>query len=154
MRIKSAEIIRQSPAAAISSVSQSALVSRWDGNSASIRLPGMPKVRGGPRKERSNLASYRTARSSKRRLMNGSAFSARKRQCAACCFKNSLSITTHPWTQQTLINNRVIQSEPRVGGNTKPLLQSNNPQPAVPWMIERLSNNHANRSAPAGVNFT
>jgi len=45
---------------------------------------------------------------------------------------------THPWTKQTLINNRVIQSEPRVGGNTKPLLQSNNPQPVVARMIERL----------------
>jgi hypothetical protein len=75
--------------------------SRWDGNNACLSLSGVPNVRGGPRRERSNLASYCTARSSNRRLMNGSAFSASKRQCAACCFRNSLSITPTPGRNKT-----------------------------------------------------
>jgi len=43
--------------------------------------------------------SYRSARSSRRFLMNGSAFSAIPRKVAACCFRNS-SVTITP-TQQT-----------------------------------------------------
>ena len=38
----------------------------------------------------------------------------------ACCFKNSPSITPTPGRNKTLKNNRAIQAEPRVEGNTKP----------------------------------
>jgi hypothetical protein len=56
----------------------------------SRRLMGVPKVRG-VREGRLDLASYLAAKSSRRRFMNGSAFSARLRQRSACSFKNELS---------------------------------------------------------------
>jgi hypothetical protein len=57
----------------------------------SRRLLGIPKVRG-VREGKPDLASYLAAKSSRRRFMNGSAFSARLRQRSACSFKNELSI--------------------------------------------------------------
>jgi hypothetical protein len=57
----------------------------------SRRLMGVPKVRG-VREGRPDLASYLAANSSRRRFMNGSAFSAKLRQRSACSFKNELSI--------------------------------------------------------------
>jgi hypothetical protein len=56
----------------------------------SRRLTGVPKVRR-VREGRLDLASYLAAKSSRRRFMNGSAFSARLRQRSACSFKNELS---------------------------------------------------------------
>jgi hypothetical protein len=56
----------------------------------SRRLMGVPKVRG-VREGRPDLASYFAANSSRRRFMNGSAFSAKLRQRSACSFKNELS---------------------------------------------------------------
>jgi hypothetical protein len=56
----------------------------------SRRLMGVPKVRG-VREGRPDLASYLAANSSRRRFMNGSAFSAKLRQRSACSFKNELS---------------------------------------------------------------
>jgi hypothetical protein len=56
----------------------------------SRRLMGVPKVRGA-REGGLDLASYLAAKSSRRRFMNGSAFSARLRQRSACSFKNELS---------------------------------------------------------------
>jgi hypothetical protein len=56
----------------------------------SRRLMGVPKVRGA-REGELDLASYLAAKPSRRRFMNGSAFSARLRQRSACSFKNELS---------------------------------------------------------------
>jgi hypothetical protein len=73
---------------------------------ASRRLPGIPRVREA-REGRPDLASYLAAKSSRRLLMNGSAFSARLRQRLACSFKKELSIfdsdTTNDLTSHGLL---------------------------------------------------
>ena len=66
---------------------------RVSGSCASMRLPGIPRVRTA-REGRPSLSSYFSARSSRRLFMNGSAFSARLRHRSACSFKNELSIST------------------------------------------------------------